>query len=547
MRFIRPAIGLTLLICFSFSFSNYLEAAEYNKYTHSQMTERFVWSNGQLYKLTYHYDGNGNLINKIQTQIDSNIYSPVETSYSNGSYNIVVAGFEPSVNQVSFPTWTDSNGQDDIIWYPGENLGNGMWKVTIQFSRHGNEQGKYVTHIYADNHMQGATETIVKGTTDLRIPAEVNLAEGSYEVFIDGVGAEVTAVRFPTWTDANGQDDLIWYEGYKVSGGTWKATILFKEHQQEKGIYITHVYSYDQYGNTMAIGGGTTNALPGVKALPEVSYSSASYAVIAAGVDSDVTQVIFPTWTMQNGQDDLIWYEGEQIDQGVWRAIIPFANHFNEKGEYITHVYDKTHNSFLGGTSTWVEETTSVRIASQVNLVDGSYDIYVDGVSDHVTSVRFPTWTTENGQDDVEWKEGHKAADGTWAATIRFSEHNQETGSYTTHIYSYDQFGNSVMLGAGYTTAIAGVKAPAEVSYYADSYEILAYGIDPTATQVQFPTWTDVNGQDDIVWYDGEKVDQGVWKIRIKYNEHNNEIGRYITHIYVTGDYWGANVSIVKK
>lgn len=547
MRFIRPAIGLTLLMCFSFFFTNYSEAAEYNKYNHSQMTERFVWSNGQLYKLTYHYDGNGNLINKTQVQIDSNIYSPAEISYSNGSFNIIVAGIDPAVGQVSFPTWTDSNGQDDIFWYPGENLGNGMWKVTIQFSRHHNELGKYITHIYAGSSLQAVRETIVTGTTNLRIPAEVNLAEGSYDVFIDGVGAEATAVRFPTWTHANGQDDLIWYEGYRVSEGTWKATIPFKDHQHEKGTYITHVYSYDQYGNAMGIGVGTTTAIQGVKALPEVSFSNASYSVIAAGVDTDVTQVIFPTWTTQNGQDDLVWYEGEQVDLGVWRAIIPFSKHSNERGDYITHVYDKTHNAFLGGTSTLVKETTSVRIAPQVSLVDGSYDIFVDGVGDQVSSVKFPTWTILNGQDDIEWKEGYKLADHTWMVNIRFSDHNQETGPYTTHIYSYDPYGNGVMIGAGYTTVGAGVKAPSEANYYAGSYEIIAYGIDPTATQVQFPTWTDHNGQDDIIWYDGEKVDQGVWKIRIYYNKHNNETGSYITHIYVNGVFWDANASIVKR
>lgn len=547
MRYLKFVFSFVLLFCCSFAYSRITEATEYNKYIHEQMTEQFVFSDGQLYKLTFHYDTNGNLIRKNKDKVKSNIYYPSETSYSNGSYNIVVAGIDTAVKQVSFPTWTEKNGQDDLIWYSGERIGNGMWKVTIPFSRHNYEQGKYITHIYADKSIYAFTETMVKATTKLQIPVERNLAKGSYEVVIEGVGPEVTAVQFPTWTDANGQDDLIWHEGYKISEGTWKAIIPFKEHNQERGTYITHVYSYDKYGNIMNIEGGTTTAVPGAYALPEVSYSDASYEVMVAGVDASVKRVIFPTWTQEKEQDDIIWYEGEQVDKGIWRAVIPFAKHSGERGSYITHIYDATHNVILGMTNTNVKDTITVRIAPQVNLADGSYDIFIDGVGEHVSSVKFYTWTQQNGQDDLEWREGYKQSDGTWMANIDFSQHHQEMGPYITHIYSNDQYGNNVLVGITNTTAIRGIKAPTKISLYSDFFDVIAYGINPAATKVQFPTWTNANGQDDLTWYDGEKIDHGVWKVRVYYDKHNKESGLYVTHIYADGVLWGNSTTNVEK
>ena len=58
-----------------------------------------------------------------------------------------------------------------------------------------------------------------------------------------------------------------------------------------------------------------------------------------------------------------------------------------------------------------------------------------------------------------------------------------------------------------------------------------------TESSVQFPTWTNLNGQDDLKWYTAEALGNGVYHLRIKKSEHNNESGIYITHIY----YWKSD------
>lgn len=49
--------------------------------------------------------------------------------------------------QVLFPTWSETNGQDDIVWYSGVNRGNGTWSVTVDSNNH-KHGGKYNTHAY---------------------------------------------------------------------------------------------------------------------------------------------------------------------------------------------------------------------------------------------------------------------------------------------------------------------------------------------------------------------------------------------------------------
>ena len=68
----------------------------------------------------------------------------------------------------------------------------------------------------------------------------------------DNVG--VTKVQFPTWTENNGQDDLIWHDA-SVSGNTYSYRVSVSQHNNEYGRYITHIYAWDAAGNSASAGG----------------------------------------------------------------------------------------------------------------------------------------------------------------------------------------------------------------------------------------------------------------------------------------------------
>jgi hypothetical protein len=91
------------------------------------------------------------------------------------------------------------------------------------------------------------------------------------------------------------------------------------------------------------------------------------------------------------------------------------------------------------------------------NITDSGYDVYVYGVSDSrsgVNRVMFPTWTDYNGQDDIIWGTGTNLGGGTWYYHVDKSAHNNETGVYNTHVYMYDNVGNSTSFATPQTTIL---------------------------------------------------------------------------------------------
>ena len=82
-----------------------------------------------------------------------------------------------------------------------------------------------------------------------------NLSSDGYKVtctVTDNVG--VAKVCFPTWTEANGQDDLAGDWGTSAigtceGGNTYSYWVKVSDHNNEGGRYITHVYAFDTAGN----------------------------------------------------------------------------------------------------------------------------------------------------------------------------------------------------------------------------------------------------------------------------------------------------------
>ncbi len=77
-------------------------------------------------------------------------------------------------------------------------------------------------------------------------------------------------------------------------------------------------------------------------------------------------------------------------------------------------------------------------------VADGTRGIYAYMYCDNTTYVRTPSWTDYNGRDDLIWHEGES---GNWTINgfkynfrtfIPVSEHNNEYGTYTIHLYAYN-------------------------------------------------------------------------------------------------------------
>lgn len=121
-----------------------------------------------------------------------------------------------------------------------------------------------------------------------------NLTNAGYTVTCTVKDNEgVTSVTMPTWSVANGQDDLKWYEA-TISGNTATCEIKTSNHNNESGIYLTHIYAYDEVGNTTSTSAGEIdvpvksidpNRLPdGVYRI--VCYDNMNYGLDVAGLST---------------------------------------------------------------------------------------------------------------------------------------------------------------------------------------------------------------------------------------------------------------------
>ena len=167
-----------------------------------------------------------------------------------------------AIAEVKFPTWTVANGDDDIVWVPGTKNGN-YYSANIKVSDHKNEGGTYATHIYAtdkngNKSCNTSQENIyIDRTAPVISNVKItNIDETGYTISCTATdNTSLKYVKFPTWTEKNGMDDLkAWmdsntaYDGTK-SGNTYTFRVKISAHGNERGNYITHIYAYDTYGN----------------------------------------------------------------------------------------------------------------------------------------------------------------------------------------------------------------------------------------------------------------------------------------------------------
>ncbi|WP_165044062.1 GBS Bsp-like repeat-containing protein [Adlercreutzia sp. ZJ138] len=251
-------------------------------------------------------------------------------------------GLYSMASSVSFPTWSEAGGQDDIVWYGARRAADGSWSATVPVSAHATA-GDYSVHAYAT--VAGATRGV--GSTSFKVTspkADVTLKADGKGGFSVGVRVDaascpsgVTRVQVPIWSETGGQDDLVWHEAKRGSDGVWKVTSSVAEHLCSEGTYMAHAYV--TCGNGVWTHAGTAE---GEVTIPEgycsISGSLGSGSRIAYIKVSGASSVSIPTWSDAGGQDDIVWYGAAHQGNGIWKAVIDCAN-FRQAGLCVSHFY----------------------------------------------------------------------------------------------------------------------------------------------------------------------------------------------------------------
>lgn len=248
-------------------------------------------------------------------------------------------------SEVQIPTWTEINGQDDVMWYAASQADDGSWSALINTSRHGG--GRMVSHVYADGAIIGGvsyTAPVPDGPAVLAIPRMFSV----YTLLISNL-PDAAKVQVPIWSTAYGQDDIVWYDAVSEGNGIWSVAVRTADHGG--GSLTCHIYGDGQMLGSAAF------AVPAADPLISTELLSGTrYSVIVRNLwGAEKVQV--PTWGLQNGQDDIIWYTAKQTAPGTWQADINAASH--DPGTVISHVY--ADRRAVSGSTTITRDYLTIR------------------------------------------------------------------------------------------------------------------------------------------------------------------------------------------
>ena len=501
------------------------------------------------------------------------------TEVSSGGYRVTCTVTDASgVAKVKMPTWTLKDGQDDLVWHEATLSGNTA-TFYVKVSDHKNEPGRYITHIYADDTKGQVSSTAAPAITVPTIvggaPITGEIADGVYTIassLNQNIVLDVAEVsknsgaNIQVWTAANSENQL-WYIKSLGSG-------LYSVRALHSGRYMnvagsgktngTNVHQWrndapngDEKWRITNNGDGTYTFIAAVNGLaldladgkvangqnvqcwtsngtgaqkwslipssvkedfygPEISniriteVSTKGYRVTCTVTDpSGVAKVTMPTWSVKNNQDDLVWHEAA-ISGNTATFYVRVSDHNDEAGDYLTHIYatDKRgyQSSASAGTINIPEDKQGPEISNvRISEVTPNGFRVTCTVTDPsgVKTVKMPTWSDRNGQDDLVWHEATLSGN-TATFYVRTTDHKSETGSYTTHIYADDTRGNTS------STAAPAIHVPFGVP---DGYYRLASAVDNSKGLDIAGVSTD-NGANAHLWAYGGGSNQ---KFELKY------------------------------
>ena len=295
--------------------------------------------------------------------------------------------------------------------------------------------------------------------------------------------------------------------------------------------------------------GNNIEYTPVIEKVEVIDITSEGYTVnCKVNDDVQIDRVMMPTWTEKNNQDDLNWYTASK-NGDVYTVRVTTSNHKKESGKYNTHIYVYDNEGSVTKEELQIDvpeaKAPEIKDAKVSTPTRGGYTVTCTVESNsELTRVQMPTWTEKNNQDDLVWHDAkvEKIADRKYEVsyTVKTEDHNKESGKYITHIYAYDVNGKMACYEIGEINVPENQVPVIEEAYISDitseGYTVnCKVSDDVQIDRVIVPTWTEVSGQDNMIWHEANYVD-GIWQVKVIRKDHQYEYGKYTSHVYVYDD-----------
>ena len=486
-----------------------------------------------------------------------------------GRFDVVISNVKApnGVRTVSVPIWSETGGQDDLVWYTANRQANGTYTVNVKAADHKNSTGLYNVHLYyVQNNGQmtgvgGTTTTVAVGKKNQTpVSADLTIAksekDGTFTITAKNLQGfdGYKEVKIPFWSHANGMKDIIWYTPTRQADGSYTVTAKASDHENADGKYEAQVFYVDAQGQNKFV----KKAFIDYTATKPANAVAADLTITKSEKDGIFTitaknlqgfdgykEVKIPFWSHANGMKDIIWYTPTRQADGSYTVTAKASDHENADGQYEAQVFyvdAKGQNKFVK--KAFIDYTASKPSADLTitkSEKDGTFTITAKNLQgfDGYKEVKIPFWSHANGMKDIIWYTPTRQADGSYTVTAKASDHENADGQYEAQVFYVDAQGQNKFVKKAFIdyknqSRPTGTLLIQNNNKDTGTFDVIIKDVySPKGVQtVQVPTWSDKDGQDDIRWYEATRQANGDYKVSVKASDHKNSTGKYHVHLY---------------
>ena len=486
-----------------------------------------------------------------------------------GRFDVVISNVKApnGVRTVSVPIWSETGGQDDLVWYTANRQANGTYTVNVKAADHKNSTGLYNVHLYyVQNNGQltgvgGTTTTVAIGKKN-QTPVSADLTivksekNGTFTITAKNLqGFEgYKEVKIPFWSHANGMKDIIWYTPTRQADGSYTVTAKASDHENADGKYEAQVFYVDTQGQNKFVKKAFTvytatkpaNAVAADLTITK-SEKDGTFTITAKNLQGfdGYKEVKIPFWSHANGMKDIIWYTPTRQADGSYTVTAKASDHENADGKYEAQVFyvdAKGQNKFVK--KAFIDYTASKPSADLTitkSEKDGTFTITAKNLQGFkgYKEVKIPFWSHANGMKDIIWYTPTRQADGSYTVTAKASDHENADGQYEAQVFYVDAQGQNKFVKKAFIdyknqSRPTGTLLIQNNNKDTGTFDVVIKDVySPKGVRtVQVPTWSDKDGQDDLRWYEATRQANGDYKVSIKASDHKNSTGKYHVHLY---------------
>ncbi len=486
-----------------------------------------------------------------------------------GRFDVVISNVKApnGVRTVSVPIWSETGGQDDLVWYTANRQANGTYTVNVKAENHKNSTGLYNVHLYyVQNNGQmtgvgGTTTTVAIGKKNQTpVSADLTIAksekDGTFTITAKNLQGfdGYKEVKIPFWSHANGMKDIIWYTPTRQADGSYTVTAKASDHENADGKYEAQVFYVDAQGQNKFV----KKAFIDYTATKPANAVAADLTITKSEKDGTFTitaknlqgfdgykEVKIPFWSHANGMKDIIWYTPTRQADGSYTVTAKASDHENADGQYEAQVFyvdAKGQNKFVK--KAFIDYTAtkpSADLTITKSEKDGTFTITAKNLQgfDGYKEVKIPFWSHANGMKDIIWYTPTRQADGSYTVTAKASDHENADGQYEAQVFYVDAQGQNKFVKKAFIdyknqSRPTGTLLIQNNNKDTGTFDVIIKDVySPKGVQtVQVPTWSDKDGQDDIRWYEATRQANGDYKVSVKASDHKNSTGKYHVHLY---------------